>query len=729
MKIVHCEDEPIRIPGKIQSFGYLIGLDNELNIAFYSENIEQLFGVSSPILQKPIVEIHEFRKFIKDFSIDFDALRENSSSHSFHDICTINEKKYYFNVHFNKNNFYLEWEELMNNYNTFFKEKFDFYSYENLKKASEVWDKLTQDIRKYTNYDRVMIYQFLEDGTGKVVAESKLENIESYLHLHYPESDIPKQARELYLTQKRRIFSDVDALDVPIYSSQENVDLSFCEMRTMSPIHGQYLRNAGVHSSFSISIIIEDKLWGLVTCQNKEAKHIDLENRINAEACTAWASKINTNIRSKEIVQYSQHIDQTISTLKNKISKYETLTDGIVDNFVFFADIVESDGVALVIENEIYAYKNTPSDHTILNIINWYNTQYGDQKTLIIDHAFAKNNPELVENQDNIAGLVVTKISAERSKFFFWFRKEYSEHIKWAGKPTKDITIIKNEESREYGISPRKSFELFEEEIKGKSKIWTTENRLSIEKLLTLIFEISYEYFSKIQSLNNDLQEINEELDSFSYTISHDLGTPLTVMKLNIQLLARKLNLLENNSSHLVDSVIEQIDNMEILMRDVLQLSRAKSADLDLQQVMMPSLITTVVEQAKIVYGNPNIDVEILDCPDITSDRTLTYQIFLNIISNAIKYSSKQEYPKVVIKGEKFSDKTIYIISDNGIGIPEEDQQNMFKIFKRMPNAKSFHGNGIGLSIVYRIMQRLGGEISFKSKENQGTEFFITFKN
>lgn len=729
MKIVHCEDEPIRIPGKIQSFGYLIGLDNELNISFYSENIENLFKISLPILRQSISEIDEIAKIIKDFLIDFEELKENSSSHYFKDLCTINDKHYYFNIHFNQNFFYLEWEEMLTSNNTSIKERFDFYSYENLKETSAVWEKLTKDIRKYTEYDRVMIYQFLEDGTGKVIAESKLANIESYLHLHYPESDIPKQARQLYLTQKRRIFSDIDALDIPILSCEENIDLSSCEMRTMSPIHSQYLRNAGVHSSFSISIIIEDKLWGLVTCQNKKSKHIDLQNRINAEACTAWAAKINSNIRARQMLHYSQHIDQTISSLKNKISKYDTLTEGIVDNFSFFADIVESDGVALVIEDEIYAYKSTPTDRTIFNIINWYNTQYDKQKILVIDHAFAKNNPELIENEDDFAGLVVTKISAERSKFFFWFRKEYSEHIKWAGKPTKDMRLLKEDKEREYGISPRKSFELFEEEIIGKSKIWTTENRLSIEKLLTLIFEISYEYFSKIQSLNNDLQEINEELDSFSYTISHDLGTPLTVMKLNIQLLAKKLNLIENNSSHLVDSVVEQIDNMEILMRDVLQLSRAKSADLILQQVLMPPLIATVVEQAKIVYANQNIEVEVLNCPDIKSDRTLTYQIFLNIISNAIKYSSQKEHPKVVINGEKSANKTVYTISDNGIGIPDEDQQNMFKIFKRMQNAKSFQGNGIGLSIVYRIMKRLDGEITFKSKENEGTEFIITFKN
>lgn len=729
MKLVRCEDEAIRIPGKIQSFGYLIGLDKGLNITFYSENIERLFGISKSIMRNSLDEIDEIDQYLKDFTIDFNEIKVQSSTHFFNEICTICDKRYYFTIHFKEDSYYLEWEEVLNNYNTSMLERFDYSSYENLKDTSEIWGKLTQDIRKYTNYDRVMIYQFLEDGTGKVIAESKLENIESYLHLHYPESDIPKQARELYLTQKRRIYSDIDALDIPIYSTVGNIDLSFCEMRTMSPIHGQYLRNAGVHSSFSVSIIIEDKLWGLVTCQNIDAKHIDLQSRINAESCTAWAAKIYTNIRSREIVRFSQHLDHTISTLKHKISKYDTLTEGIVDNFSFFADIVETDGVALVIENEIYTYKNTPSERTILNIIKWYNEEFGDQKTLVIDHAFAKKHTELMENEEQFAGLVVTKISAERSKFFFWFRKEYNEHIKWAGKPTKGITIIKKEEGREYGISPRKSFDLFEEEIKGKSKIWTTENKLSIEKLLTLIFEISYEYFSKIQTLNNDLQAINEELDSFSYTISHDLGTPLTVMKLNIQLLAKKLNLLENNSAHLVNSVIEQIDNMEILMRDVLQLSRAKSADLDLQQVTMPSLISTVVEQAKIVYGNQNVDVKVLDCPDITSDKTLTYQIFLNIISNAIKYSSKQERPKVVIKGEKLAEKTIYSISDNGIGIPEEEQQNMFKIFKRMPNAKSFHGNGVGLSIVYRIMQRLDGEISFKSKENEGTEFIITFKN
>lgn len=180
-------------------------------------------------------------------------------------------------------------------------------------------------------------------------------------------------------------------------------------------------------------------------------------------------------------------------------------------------------------------------------------------------------------------------------------------------------------------------------------------------------------------------------------------------------------------SRNKINSIIEEIDNMAEMMHDVLQLSRAKHSEIQLERLETAQTIEKICENAKITFGTPKSEVIIKSCPEVLADKTMLHQVFLNIINNAIKYSSQQEKPVVEIEGTEQGDMVIYRISDNGIGIPEENKHKMFKIFNRMDNAKKFKGNGVGLSIVHRIMKRIGGDVDYESSA-QGTSFILTFK-
>lgn len=731
MKIYNqCSDEPIKIPGKIQSFGFLIGLDEDFCIQFYSQNILELFQIEAISLGSPIEKLSSIIQFLENAEVYKKFIAKDTSVSSQLSLIDILGSKYYLTIKSQAPYYIVELEKCYNVDYSNELEYIDFEGYSQMKQETLVWNKLAKNISEYINYDRVMIYKFLEDGSGKVVAESVKNNMEGFLNLHYPEDDIPKQARALYLTKTRRIFSDVDAETIPIISNIENLDLSSADARAMSPIHGQYLRNAGVKSSFSTSIIVNGKLWGLVTCQNTLSKHVDLRNRIKAEIVTKWAAKVYSNILSAEIVNFSIEIDQKISELKERLSMSSVLTEGIIENLNNFAQLADADGIAFVIGEEVFAYGNTPPKSLALKIVEHYKTNVQNNDKVIYDESFAKSYPEMMQGDASFAGLAIAQINKETQKHIIWFRKEFQETIHWAGNPEKLYAIILKNGQEEMEVSPRKSFKIFIEESKGKSRFWTEKNRITLTKLLTLIFEISYDHYTKIQQLNNDLIAVNEELDSFSYTISHDLGTPLTVMKLNLQMLERKLldGDTQSNTQKL-ENVLAQIDNMEKLMRDVLSLSRAKSVELGLVKVNMKPLIERIVDETQIVYGNKNTKVEVENCLDITADQTLAYQVFLNLISNAIKYSSKEEFPLIKIDSEANNDYVIYKISDNGIGIPETEKSQMFKIFKRMDNAKSFYGNGVGLNIVYRIMERLQGKIDYENHyDSKGVTFTIQFK-
>ncbi|WP_312993560.1 ATP-binding protein [Chryseobacterium flavum] len=728
MNFVECHEEPIHIPGYIQSFGYLIGIDAESHsITFFSRNITDIFKIErvDSLFGKELTDFPEsFQQIIDSdiyVSLDRFTRRENET---YFDKIFIGDKEYHFSVFKSGGFIFLEFEEVLINPDKRISNKYDnFYGIDN---AQELWNHLLETLAKVVNYDRMMIYKFMMDGSGKVIAEKKNDEMESFLGLHYPESDIPKQARQLYLRKRKRIFSNVHSDTVPLLSkSEEHIDLTFAASRGMSPIHGQYLKNSGASSSFSISIIIDDHLWGLVTCQNTEPKHIDLEDRVQAGIFTALAANAYSSFKSKSELNYRLELNERVSQLKIKFLKHHYLSDSLIESKAEIKDLPEADGVAIVSDEHIVTEGVTPSVAVINTIIQWASENTTDQ--IYVNRSFLKNHGEELGLSENAAGIIIYFIERDKNEMLIWFRKEFDEHIDWAGNPEKKIEVFSYNGEEKQIISPRTSFRIFTENIKGHSKRWNSRNISAVHAIRDLILETSHKNYNAVKRLNDELKKVNEELDSFSYTISHDLGTPLTVMKLNAQMLLGNLTDGSEKSKHKINTIIEEIDNMAEMMQDVLQLSRAKHSDIQLEALKTGQTIRKISENAKMTYGNPESEVVIRECPDVLADKTMLHQVFLNIINNAVKYSSHREHPKVEIEGTENGENVMYRISDNGIGIPEEEKHKMFKIFNRMDNAKKFKGNGVGLSIVHRIMKRIGGNVDYESNK-EGTSFILTFK-
>lgn len=728
MNFVECHEEPIHIPGYIQSFGYLIGIDAESHsITFFSKNIEDIFKIESSeeLFGKKLTDFPEAFNSIINSDI-FKSLPDftRRDNETFFNKIFIESEQYHFSAFRNKGNIFLEFEKVIVNPDKQITNKYDnFYIVEN---EQEIWDQLLNILSKIVNYDRMMVYKFMMDGSGKVVAEKTNDNLESYLGLHYPESDIPIQARELYLKKRKRIFSNVHAEPVPLLSKmKESIDLTYSTSRAMSPIHGQYIKNSGASSSFSVSIIIDDYLWGLVTCQNSEPKHIDLEDRVQAGIFTALASNAFSSFKSKSDLNYRLQLNEEVLRLKAEFLKHDTLLESLTENKAELRNLLDADGLAVIADEYTITDGITPDPSAIENITKWAHGNIEDN--IYLSRSFLKDYGQQLGLDERAAGVVIYFMERNKNNVLIWFRKEFDEHINWAGNPEKKIEVVNNDGEEKMMVSPRTSFKIFTEDIKGSSKRWSSRNILALQAVRDLILEALHKDYNTIKRLNDELKKVNEELDSFSYTISHDLGTPLTVMKLNAQMLLKTLIDESEKSRNKINSIIEEIDNMAEMMHDVLQLSRAKHSEIQLEKLETLQTIEKICENAKITFGTPKSEVIIKACPEVLADKTMLHQVFLNIINNAIKYSSQQEKPVVVIEGTEQGETVIYRISDNGIGIPEENKHKMFKIFNRMDNAKKFKGNGVGLSIVHRIMKRIGGNVEYESSP-EGTSFILTFK-
>ncbi|MDF9861376.1 light-regulated signal transduction histidine kinase (bacteriophytochrome) [Methylorubrum pseudosasae] len=234
-----------------------------------------------------------------------------------------------------------------------------------------------RQMRALTGFDRVMVYRFAPDGSGEVIAEAVRSGLDRYLGLHYPASDIPKQARALYERNWLRIIADVDAPGAAVLPPRdpegEPLDLSLSTLRTVSPIHIEYLRNMGVAASLSVSILRNGRLWGLFACHHMEARHISLERRTGSELFGQMFSYIlESREREAEVAQESRSREihtRLMSALASGGTSLEDLS-GFLDEL---SGIVACDGIGLWVNGEVTLQGATPTAEEFTGLVRFLN--------------------------------------------------------------------------------------------------------------------------------------------------------------------------------------------------------------------------------------------------------------------------------------------------------------------------------------------------------------------
>ena len=719
---INCDQEPIHIIGEVQEYGFLIGTKGS-EIAFYSENVLSLFSLKpKSVLGEKIEVLFDQLKL----DINWDNFSHNQELAIQH--INFNGEEYTLSIHSNNGFTLYEIEKVFPHH----KINKEYQAVQNILRKSNdenIWKILLKEIQEIIDFDRAMIYQFLYDGSGEVIEESVKDGLESYLHLHYPESDIPAQARALYLKNPVRITSHASGKTYPILGTEkEKIDLTYSVTRATSPVHVQYIKNSGMEASFSTSIIINGVLWGIVACQNAKPKHLDLQSRLLVETLTRTSANAYATFKSRETLEDYQRINLNNISLRQNLLSEENFGKALENNIDDIMKTCGAEGMIIKINNEILTHGNVPNLSDIEKIIDWSKVNNQDfEENIFISNTFCKDIDKELENPETVCGIIISVLGNNSSDMMIWLRKEQGQKIKWAGKPEKGIISEIKNGVEIIKFSPRKSFEVWKEYVKGTSLPWKIKEIESAKWLTSIILKASHTKSSQIIDLNNQLNELNQELDSFSYTISHDLNTPLTVIKLNAQLMKRIIKP-EDNTNKYLENIVNQVDTMSDMIKNVLELSKIKKSEIELKKIEVDLLINKLAEDSKVSFDTPHTEIIIENTPEVLGDPTMVYQVFGNVIGNAIKYSSKSSNPTVKIIGEVFNNEVTYKITDNGIGIDKKDADKMFKIFSRMSNAKAFNGNGVGLNIVQHLMEKMGGAISYESESGVGTTFILKFK-
>ena len=284
-----CEDEPIHIPESVQSYGFLIAFSyKDLKIEIVSENCNSIFA--DEIIGENFLDIlssdSDERTFLEETfdRVSASKIRLPIQLHLKSALLKEGEEIDYLAVVYDSGDHYVvELEPATEFRDVYSAEQFiKLYSmsiaprFKEMTSLGEMAREMVSTIRYLTNMDRVVLYKFNEDYSGKVIAEAKAEDMESYQDLYFPASDIPKQARELYKTNWVRLVPDTELPPAKLVpsaeeSGRERLDLSRSLLRTFSPIHLQYIRNQGLRASFSISLVTDGELYGLISCHHREA--------------------------------------------------------------------------------------------------------------------------------------------------------------------------------------------------------------------------------------------------------------------------------------------------------------------------------------------------------------------------------------------------------------------------------------------------------------------------
>ncbi len=738
--LTNCDRELIHIPGLIQPHGALLVLQEpDLTIIQVSSNTLELIGhLPQDLLGKPLSTLLA----PKQIATIWQCLSEDFEHVNPLDISIKREAKLLrFDGIVQRQNtlVFLELEPKQKSQKADFSE---FYQrvkgmITKIQKAPtllEMSEAVVKEVRKVTGFDRVMVYQFDAEGAGRVIAEDRLDALTPYLGLHYPPTDIPKQARQLYTLNWLRLIPDTTYQPIALIPASNPVDdrptdLSSSVLRSVSPIHLEYLKNMGVSASMSISLIQDQKLWGLIACHHSTSRYVPYSVRTICEFVGQVMSVELSNKEDHEDLDYKMTLKSLQSKLVESLSQSKRFLDGLIQLDSNLLDLVSASGAVICAADQIICVGQTPPETELPALRDWVKTQI--QHNQFETRSLALLYPAASSFKAVASGLLALELSKFHQNYIFWFRPEVVQTVNWGGNPNKPVEVTDNGEVR---LSPRKSFEKWQETVQSCSLPWKTCEIEIVTELRSLIVGIILKQADDLATINLELERSNIELDSFAYIASHDLKEPLRgIHNYSNFLMEDYAEVLNADGVAKLNTVVRLTQRMEDLINSLLHYSRLGRAELSRQPTNLNEVVRQVIDTLRISQPQSLIEFR-LSCPlpTIHCDRTQISELFTNLLTNAIKYSDKAE--KWVEIGFTQSgrgdpeDALLYTfyVRDNGIGIAPQHLERVFQIFKRLHTQDQYGGGtGAGLTIVQKIVERHGGKIWVESTLDEGSTFYF----
>ncbi len=411
--------------------------------------------------------------------------------------------------------------------------------------------------RDLTGYDRVMIYRFDDEGHGEVFSETKRPELEAFFGNRYPASDIPQIARRLYERNRVRLLADVDytpsALEPRLSPlTGEELDMSMCFLRSVSPIHLQYLKNMGVAGTLVVSLMVGGELWGLISCHHYSSRLIHFEMRA---VCELLAEVMGTRIAALESFAQGQ-ADLSVRRLEQRMIESVTREGdwrgALFDGARSLLLPLNASGAALLFEGKMQTVGDVPGSEEIRALGQWLQTRLNDG--VFVTSALSSQEPAFAPLTGVASGVIATRISSEPGELLIWFRKERVRTVTWGGNPFKAPSD--GDDPNE--LSPRRSFAQWHQVVEGTSDPWTAADRAAARLIGESVTDVVVQFRSlRILVAQDQLEHVLRQVHSSSQQIVV-AGADGAVLEANSAFnlllgLQRPLRHLDELSAHFAD--------------------------------------------------------------------------------------------------------------------------------------------------------------------------------
>jgi light-regulated signal transduction histidine kinase (bacteriophytochrome) len=715
-----CAAEPIRIPGAIQPHGALLVVDPETLVRLNaSANLLSVagFDVQPGQALSDVAEagqlVTELRRWIA--AADPVFLR------------TVTIGRFVLQVfgHLTRQGLFLEFEEPprceAETLEALYPRLRAFLSaIATADDVAAIGEAAVQEIRALTRFDRVLLYQFDEAGDGAVLAEDGDGRLPSYRGLRFPASDIPAQARELYRLNRLRLIASADYVPCPVEPPSSPIDgrpldLSMAALRSVSPVHLEYMRNMGTGSSMSVSILVEGRLWGLISGHSREPRHVNAQVRT---ACDILGQVLSLQIEAREQADRTTErlaLKQVETDLLAKLALAPGFQRGLADNGLTWMALARAQGAAVCTQDGVITCGMTPPKEAIAEIA----AQLAGEEYVAIE-SMAERWPEAQAFAAAASGLLAISISQIRPDYIMWFRPEVVRTVDWGGDPAKPMEPAADR------LHPRKSFDAWKEQVRLRSLPWRPAEIEAARGFRNAIQDFVLKRAEERAELTSQLEAINRELESFSYSISHDLRAPFRHIVGYAELLSEREQDLDRTSRHYLQSITDAAMAAGRLVDDLLNFSQLGRASLNLGRVDLSKLVDEVRRTMQPDLQGRIIDWRIDPLPQAWGDSVMLRQVFQNLLSNAVKYTARRERAEISITGEDLGEAVRCTVQDNGVGFDMTYVGKLFGVFQRLHRTEDFEGTGIGLALVKRIIDRHGGTIEAQAALGRGASFTFT---
>jgi two-component system, chemotaxis family, sensor kinase Cph1 len=730
-----CDKEPIRTPGSIQPHGFLLTLSEGLDVLQASANLGDWTGIGvHDVLGQPlgaVVGADAAARLAPEI-----ATALGPRPFYLGVVATANGRSFDVLAHRWDGLVIVEFEAVERTQAADFRHLYpllgDFLLKVNDAAGIEsLAEQACRRVRSVTGFGRVLVYQFDPDGHGKVIAESKQDGYHSYMDQHFPASDIPAQARELYALSRIRLIQDANYTPAPLVPAENPVtgranDLSFAALRSVSPVHLQYMRNMNTLASMSVSLMVKGKLWGLISCHNEGPHPVDFEKRT---ACEQLAQILALCIESREDaaeLQFRLEVRRIMVSMLAGLTQGSNFIDNLSSVFPELLRFARAAGVAIVVDDHILAYGDTPEQADIRGLVEWLTVH--DHGDVFHTDRLSAVYPKGAALVRNASGLLAMPISRIHKHYLLWFRPEYVHTIEWAGNPHAKAVILNIKEEVPPGaptrLSPRTSFVAWRETIHGASVPWHAgELELALE-FRTALLGIALERAEQMAALAEELGRANKELEAFSYSVSHDLRAPLRHIVGFADLLIESAGSEDAvQRQRFLKNIKEAARLAGKLVDDLLSFSQMGRASLRATEVDMGELVAGCREQVMREARGRNIEWHIDPLPVVWADPTFLHLAMVNLLSNAVKFTGQRDPAIIRVSAEDLPGETVFHVSDNGAGFNMEYVHKLFGVFQRLHRMEDFQGTGIGLANVRRIVERHHGRVWADSVQGEGATF------